>query len=75
VLVKVINIDPSGKIRLSRKALIEQAQGGDAGSAGGNSGGGQGEPRQEERRPGGGEHRPRRDHGPGRGRGDHRRDR
>jgi polyribonucleotide nucleotidyltransferase len=75
VLVKVINIDPSGKIRLSRKALIEQAQGGDAGSAGGNSGGGQGEPRHEERRPGGGEHRPRRDHGPGRGRGDHRRDR
>jgi polyribonucleotide nucleotidyltransferase len=26
VLVKVINIDPSGKIRLSRKALIEEAQ-------------------------------------------------
>src|SRR5262245_8055873 len=28
VLVKVINIDPSGKIRLSRKALIEPPEGG-----------------------------------------------
>jgi polyribonucleotide nucleotidyltransferase len=78
VLVKVINIDPSGKIRLSRKALIEQAQGGDAsGDASGNSGGGQGEHRPDERRPGGGE-RPRREHGGhgrGGGRGDHRRDR
>jgi polyribonucleotide nucleotidyltransferase len=78
VLVKVINIDPSGKIRLSRKALIEQAQGGEAGSAGGNTGGqgGEGRPagehRHDERR--GGEHRGRRDHGRG-GRSDHRRDR
>jgi polyribonucleotide nucleotidyltransferase len=28
VLVKVVNIDPSGKIRLSRKALLEESQGG-----------------------------------------------
>ena len=28
VLVKVVSIDPSGKIRLSRKALLEEAQGG-----------------------------------------------
>jgi polyribonucleotide nucleotidyltransferase len=38
ILVKVVNIDPSGKIRLSRKALLE---GGDAAGAGA---GGQGEP-------------------------------
>jgi polyribonucleotide nucleotidyltransferase len=73
VLVKVVNIDPSGKIRLSRKALIEQAQGGDGGNAGG---GGEGAPRpsgEHERRPQG-EHRGRRDHGHGRdrGRGDRR---
>jgi polyribonucleotide nucleotidyltransferase len=37
ILVKVVNIDPSGKIRLSRKALLTDAQGGEAGgeSAGG----------------------------------------
>ncbi|MDO8835824.1 MAG: S1 RNA-binding domain-containing protein, partial [Vicinamibacterales bacterium] len=29
VMVKVINIDPSGKIRLSRKALLEETEGGD----------------------------------------------
>ena len=28
ILVKVVNIDPSGKIRLSRKALLDEAQGG-----------------------------------------------
>jgi polyribonucleotide nucleotidyltransferase len=28
VLVKVVSIDPSGKIRLSRKALLDEAQGG-----------------------------------------------
>jgi polyribonucleotide nucleotidyltransferase len=28
VLVKVVNIDPSGKIRLSRKALLEESKGG-----------------------------------------------
>jgi polyribonucleotide nucleotidyltransferase len=38
VMVKVINIDPSGKIRLSRKALIEPPEG-----QSGPSGGGQGE--------------------------------
>ena len=30
VLVKVVNIDPSGKIRLSRKALLTEAEGGGA---------------------------------------------
>jgi polyribonucleotide nucleotidyltransferase len=39
VLVKVVSIDPSGKIRLSRKALLEEAQGG----AGGDGGSGDGE--------------------------------
>ncbi len=34
VLVKVVNIDPSGKIRLSRKALIEEAEGGSPVAAG-----------------------------------------
>jgi polyribonucleotide nucleotidyltransferase len=74
ILVKVVNIDPSGKIRLSRKALIEQAEGappsegggsGEGGAGGSSSGGG------------GGEHR--RDHGrgerPGGGRGGRDRDR
>ncbi len=32
ILVKVVNIDPSGKIRLSRKALLEAAPGGNGGS-------------------------------------------
>jgi polyribonucleotide nucleotidyltransferase len=41
ILVKVVSIDPSGKIRLSRKALIEEAQGGQPGEGGGESGGGQ----------------------------------
>ena len=45
ILVKVVNIDPSGKIRLSRKALLE---GGEAasgqGGQGGGGGQGQGEP-------------------------------
>ncbi len=74
VLVKVINIDPSGKIRLSRKALIAEAQGGDGGAGGQ---GGEPRPRVEqrhhdERRHG--EHRGgRRDHGGGRDRrGEHR---
>jgi polyribonucleotide nucleotidyltransferase len=30
ILVKVVNIDPSGKIRLSRKALLSEAEGGPA---------------------------------------------
>ncbi|HSB61876.1 MAG TPA: polyribonucleotide nucleotidyltransferase, partial [Vicinamibacteria bacterium] len=34
ILVKVVSIDPSGKIRLSRKALLEEAQGGAAGDGG-----------------------------------------
>jgi polyribonucleotide nucleotidyltransferase len=44
ILVKVVSIDPSGKIRLSRKALIEEAQGGQAGE--GESAGGHGQPGQ-----------------------------
>jgi len=43
VMVKVINVDPSGKVRLSRKALLPAPAdgGGDqAGSAGGSEGGG-----------------------------------
>jgi polyribonucleotide nucleotidyltransferase len=42
VLVKVVSIDPSGKIRLSRKALLEEAQGGTpaAVAAGGGEGSG-----------------------------------
>ncbi len=35
VLVKVVSIDPSGKIRLSRKALLDEAQGGASGGDGG----------------------------------------
>jgi polyribonucleotide nucleotidyltransferase len=44
VLVKVVNIDPSGKIRLSRKALIEAPEGttpAPAGAAAGGHGGGE----------------------------------
>jgi polyribonucleotide nucleotidyltransferase len=56
VLVKVINIDPSGKIRLSRKALIEAPAGeAGAGNGGGSEGGGEGrrdEPRRDEHRGG-----------------------
>jgi polyribonucleotide nucleotidyltransferase len=50
ILVKVVNIDPSGKIRLSRKALIEAPEGvaAEAGSGGGHGqGGGHGEHRRE----------------------------
>jgi len=63
VLVKVVNVDPSGKIRLSRKALLAEAEGGAppaAGSGGsgsggpGSSGGGQHDRPREHR---GGEHR------------------
>ena len=65
VLVKVVNIDPSGKIRLSRKALIEAPEGvvvgGEGGSGSGHGpGGGYGGA-------GGGEHRRDRDRGPRRG--------
>ena len=41
VLVKVVSIDPSGKIRLSRKALLEEAQGGTPAAVGSGSGEGQ----------------------------------
>jgi polyribonucleotide nucleotidyltransferase len=34
ILVKVINIDPSGKVRLSRKALLQEAGGSDGAAAG-----------------------------------------
>jgi polyribonucleotide nucleotidyltransferase len=33
IMVKVINIDPTGKIRLSRKALLQEEAGKDAASA------------------------------------------
>ena len=42
ILVKVVSIDPSGKIRLSRKALIEEAEGGAPPSDGGSGGPGRG---------------------------------
>ena len=47
VLVKVINIDPSGKIRLSRKALIEPPEGVAAGPEGGGGGRSEGGHRRE----------------------------
>jgi len=59
VMVKVISIDPSGKIRLSRKALLTDDEGG--GEAGGGEGGGSGEA------PPHREHAPR-EHGGGAGR-------
>jgi polyribonucleotide nucleotidyltransferase len=60
VLVKVVSIDPSGKIRLSRKALIEAPAGSDNG---GGSGSGEGAPpRREEYRGDRGGDRGRRDH-------------
>jgi len=75
ILVKVVNIDPSGKIRLSRKALLAEAEGapgpggpdqpGGPGGQGGH-GGHDAHDRSRERR--GGEHRGER------GRRDHPRD-
>jgi polyribonucleotide nucleotidyltransferase len=56
VLVKVISIDPSGKIRLSRKALLAEEEGG-------SEAGGEGSA------PAGGESRPPREHGHDRGPG------
>jgi polyribonucleotide nucleotidyltransferase len=58
-MVKVINIDPSGKIRLSRKALLEPTEGQAAAAA---AHGGDGEPRGE-RRGGDRRHRPHDRHG------------
>jgi polyribonucleotide nucleotidyltransferase len=46
VMVKVINIDPSGKIRLSRKALLAPEEGGGPQSAEGGQGGDRGERRE-----------------------------
>jgi polyribonucleotide nucleotidyltransferase len=51
LLVKVINIDPSGKVRLSRKALIEPPEGSPPAGEGGSEGGGE---RRERHGPGGG---------------------
>src|ERR1700730_2644061 len=49
VMVKVINIDPSGKIRLSRKALIAPPEGTpEGGQGGGDQGGGRGQRRDRE---------------------------
>jgi polyribonucleotide nucleotidyltransferase len=60
VMVKVINIDPSGKIRLSRKALLTPPEGGTPEAAQGGGEHGQGD-----RRHGGHGHRgPRRDREP-----------
>jgi polyribonucleotide nucleotidyltransferase len=72
ILVKVVSIDPSGKIRLSRKALLDEAQGG-TGEPGPDGGSGSGDGRPSHGHGGGrpgGEHGPRRDHGD-RGRRDH----
>jgi polyribonucleotide nucleotidyltransferase len=41
LLVKVINVDPSGKIRLSRKALLQEGEGGAAAAAAPSQGSGQ----------------------------------
>src|SRR5262249_26642589 len=71
ILVKVVSIDPSGKIRLSRKALIEEAQGGQAGEGGGEGGHG-GRPEEGNRRYD--DHRPRGEYRADRGRRDGRRD-
>jgi polyribonucleotide nucleotidyltransferase len=74
VLVKVVSIDPSGKIRLSRKALLDEAQGGGA-PEGGPGGDGHGGPAGSHSHGGHGGHghdreRDRR-HGGGPGRGGH----
>ncbi len=74
VLVKVVSIDPSGKIRLSRKALLEEAQGGEG--EGGSGGDGHGGPSASHPHgghgPSGGHGRDRdRDHRHGHGRGGH----
>jgi polyribonucleotide nucleotidyltransferase len=67
VMVKVINIDPSGKIRLSRKALLAPPDGGETPQGGGGEGyGGDRTDRGE---------RPRGDRQRGPRPGDHRRDR
>jgi polyribonucleotide nucleotidyltransferase len=67
VLVKVVSIDPSGKIRLSRKALLEEAQGGTGGDGG--SGEGQRPEGDASGPPAGGSHPGSRGHGGGHGHG------
>ena len=66
VLVKVVSIDPSGKIRLSRKALLEEAEGGSGadGAAGEGAQGDGSAPPSGGSHPGGG-------HGGGHGPGGH----
>jgi polyribonucleotide nucleotidyltransferase len=75
VLVKVVSIDPSGKIRLSRKALLDEARGGGApaGGPGGDGHGGPGGPGGPHSHGGHGGHGRDRDrrHGGGPGRGGH----
>jgi polyribonucleotide nucleotidyltransferase len=67
ILVKVVNIDPSGKIRLSRKALLPEGEGSAPDDGGGHGGpGGSG---------GGGGHDRHREHRGGDQRGGGRRDR
>jgi polyribonucleotide nucleotidyltransferase len=51
VMVKVINIDPSGKIRLSRKALIAPPEGTPEGGQGGDQGGDRGRGPRRDREP------------------------
>jgi len=66
ILVKVVSIDPSGKIRLSRKALLAEAEGAAGGDGGGAGSGGERRPQggeNREHRPRGGEHREHRPHG------------
>jgi polyribonucleotide nucleotidyltransferase len=66
ILVKVVNIDPSGKIRLSRKALLTEAEGGTGASepAPGNEGrSGERRPLGQHPRRGDRGHDSRRDHG------------
>ena len=58
VLVKVINVDPSGKVRLSRKALLPASESADAPSGGAPSGDG-GQRPGERSGPGGGSRPPR----------------
>jgi polyribonucleotide nucleotidyltransferase len=65
VLVKVINIDPTGKIRLSRKALITPEEGGAPPAGSGENG-----DSAPASAPSGGDRGERRDRGPRRDRGD-----
>ena len=64
VMVKVINIDPSGKIRLSRKALLEPQEGQGPAGGGSSQGGGEGDHQRGDRHRGGGDRRDRDRHRP-----------